>query len=195
MIDPSWFWFVLTFLAGISVGSFLNVVIWRVPRGGSLLEPEKSYCPHCKHDLGPLDLVPLFSFLLLRQRCRYCKQPISWRYFCVELLTGVLFLTLYLHYSTNTATCVTMLLFAALLVPIFFIDLDFFIIPDSLNLLAFGVAGGRDLLGIFTHEPGHALLWGWLPRFVAGAVVGVLVFGLIRIVGALAYRREAMGLG
>ena len=75
-------------LFGLNVGSFLNVVIWRLPRGGSLSEPTWSYCPRCEHRLGALDLVPVLSFLALRARCRYCGSPISWRYPGIELLTG-----------------------------------------------------------------------------------------------------------
>ena len=189
------FWIVTTFLFGISIGSFLNVVIWRLPRGGSLTKPQWSYCPNCEHQLSALDLIPLFSFLLLGQKCRYCKKPISWRYFGVELLTGLLFVSLYLRYPQDAPNAVFMLLFAALLVPMYFIDLDFFIIPEALNLLAFVVAVGRDVYGIVTHEAGHELLWGWLPRSILGAVVGVLIFGAVRVLGWIWKRQEAMGLG
>lgn len=190
-----WFWIVTTFLLGICIGSFLNVVIWRLPRGGSLTQPEWSYCPNCEHRLHALDLVPLFSFLLLGRKCRYCHKPISWRYFGVELLTGLLFVALYLRYAQEAPNAIALLLFAALLVPIYFIDLDFFLIPDSLNLLAFLVAVGRDIWGIATHEPGHELLWGWMPRSVLGALVGMLIFGAVRVLGWAWKRQEAMGLG
>jgi prepilin signal peptidase PulO-like enzyme (type II secretory pathway) len=87
------------------------------------------------------------------------------------------------------------MLFAALLVPITFIDLETFQIPTSLNLLVFAIAIGRDIWGIALHEPAHALLWGWLPRFVPGAVAGILIFGGVRVAGWIWKRREAMGLG
>lgn len=82
------------FLVGLSVGSFLNVVIHRLPRGGSILFPP-SHCPHCKHPLAAADLVPLVSWLFLRGRCRYCQAPIHWRYPLVEAVTGLAFLGLY----------------------------------------------------------------------------------------------------
>jgi leader peptidase (prepilin peptidase)/N-methyltransferase len=139
--------------------------------------------------------VPLFSFLFLGRKCRTCKQPISWRYFSVELLTGLLFLGLALCYYQSPADAVGLMLFAALLVPITFIDLDFFQIPHSLNLLAFAVALGRDIWGIALHEPAHALLWGWLPRSIPGALMGILIFGGVRLIGWIWKKREAMGLG
>src|SRR5579862_6140121 len=108
MIAITWFWIVTTFLFGICFGSFLNVVIWRLPRKGtpeapqSLMEPTWSYCPNCNHSLNAKDLVPLFSDLWLRRRCHYCEKPISSRYFWVELLTGVLFVVMYFRYRDDT---------------------------------------------------------------------------------------------
>lgn len=186
---------VTTFVFGITIGSFLNAVIYRLPNGLSLLEPRHSICPNCKNTLTAIDLVPLFSFLFLGQKCRQCKQPISWRYFWVELLTGLMFVSLYLRFPNNPATCVALLLCVACLVPIYFIDLATFTIPISLNLLLFLIALGRDAWGIAQHEAGHGLLWGWLPRSLAGAVLGVLIFGAVRVAGWLWKRQEAMGLG
>ena len=195
MTNLVWLWVVTASLFGLNIGSFLNVVIWRIPRGQSLISPQFSYCPHCKRRLTGIDLIPLFSFLLLGRRCRTCKKPISWRYFSVELLTAVLFLALALRFQHNVPDAVSLMLFAALLVPMTFIDLEFFAIPIQLNLLAFLVAVGRDAWGILHHEPGHALLWGWLPLSLAGAVVGILIFGSVRLAGWIWKRREAMGLG
>ncbi|MBI3721363.1 MAG: prepilin peptidase, partial [Fimbriimonas ginsengisoli] len=79
-----WSW-VVGLLIGAAVGSFLNVVIYRMPRGISLSNPSKSFCPKCKHPLGWLDLVPLLSWLILRGRCRHCGGPVSARYFFVEV--------------------------------------------------------------------------------------------------------------
>src|SRR5579883_523174 len=82
---------VIALAYGICIGSFLNVVIWRLPRGGSIASPKWSYCPRCEQRLTAMDLIPVLSFLALRARCRYCKAPISWRYPAIELLTGLLF--------------------------------------------------------------------------------------------------------
>ena len=85
---PDWFWAAVVFVYGAVVGSFLNVCIWRLPRDESVVHPP-SHCPHCAKSLAPADLVPLASQTLLRARCRYCGIGISWRYFGVELLTGL----------------------------------------------------------------------------------------------------------
>ncbi|HZT43014.1 MAG TPA: prepilin peptidase [Chthonomonadaceae bacterium] len=192
---PVWLVAAFAFLFGTVIGSFLNVVIWRLPRDQSLMKPEYSYCPHCKARLTAVDLVPLFSFLALGRRCRRCKAPIAWRYFYVELLTGLLFVALYWRFRHDAANAVAQILFAAVLIPIFYIDLDTYRIHDSLNLTALFIAVGRDVWGIAIHEPGHELLWGWLPRSVLGAIVGVLVFGTVRVLGWVWKRQEAMGLG
>src|SRR6185437_4536214 len=100
-----------------------------------------------------------------------------------------------LRFEHNAADAVSLMLFTALLVPMTFIDLEFFMIPPELNLLAFVVAIGRDAWGIAQHEPNHALRFGWLPRSVVGAIAGVLIFGGVRLAGWIWKRREAMGLG
>jgi leader peptidase (prepilin peptidase) / N-methyltransferase len=75
---------------GLFIGSFLNVLVYRIPNGEDFVHG-RSHCPRCGHDLSALDLVPVFSYLALRRRCRYCRTPISGRYAFVELLTGGLF--------------------------------------------------------------------------------------------------------
>ncbi|HAL74538.1 MAG TPA: hypothetical protein DCM45_05520 [Clostridiales bacterium] len=77
-------------MPGLLIGSFLNVCIYRLPAGLTIVHGH-SFCPNCKHNLGPLDLVPVFSYLLLGRRCRYCQKPISSRYMRVELVTGIYF--------------------------------------------------------------------------------------------------------
>lgn len=195
MSSQTWFLAVTAFVFGTVVGSFLNVVIYRLPRNLSVVYPEHSFCPNCSRRLGALDLVPLFSFLLLGRKCRGCKQPISWRYFNVELLTGVLWASLYLRFSGSAADAVAMMLFTAVLIPIYFIDFATFTIPNSLTVLAYVIAVGRDAWGIAQHEVGHDLLFGWLPRSIVAGMIGALVFGLTRVAGSLWKRVEAMGLG
>jgi leader peptidase (prepilin peptidase)/N-methyltransferase len=92
-----WIWAVFIFAFGCCIGSFLNVVMYRLPDGKSLVRPGSS-CPHCGQAIRFYDNVPLLSWLLLRAKCRHCKGPISPRYFIVELLTGVVFLGLYIAY-------------------------------------------------------------------------------------------------
>jgi prepilin signal peptidase PulO-like enzyme (type II secretory pathway) len=83
-------WIGMAAIVGLLIGSFLNVCIYRLPAHLTIVRGH-SFCPNCKHDLGPLDLVPVFSYLLLGRRCRYCHEPISSRYMRVELVTGAYF--------------------------------------------------------------------------------------------------------
>jgi leader peptidase (prepilin peptidase)/N-methyltransferase len=172
---PLVFWLVAAGMYGLAIGSFLNVVIWRLPRGGSIAEPTWSYCPRCEHRLGAWDLFPVLSFLLLGAKCRYCKKPISWRYPGVELLTGLLFLVV-TYYTWQGGglwyDAVFFCLFAAILVCVFFIDIEHFVIPDELSALAL-------LLGLV-----HALVGGWFGNSVAG------LFGyaaVVYLIGLLSY--------
>lgn len=195
---PVGFWVAMAFLLGACVGSFLNVVIYRLPIASedlNLNQPRWSFCPHCQRRLRPWELVPLLSFLLLGQRCRTCQRPISWRYFGVELLTAMLFAGLVWFMHASPAITVALLAFTAVLIPVAFIDLERFEIPISLTLLSTFIPLAHDLRGIFYREPAHELLWGWLPRSILGALTGVLIFGAVRVVGWLWKRVEAMGLG
>ena len=90
-------WSALFFLLGISVGSFLNVVADRLPDGKSIISPP-SHCPECQRELSARDMIPVFSYLWLKGRCRNCDATIPVRLFWVELGTGVLFAFLYWHY-------------------------------------------------------------------------------------------------
>lgn len=91
---------ILIFMIGITWGSFLNVWIYRIPNGGNIAKG-RSYCPYCRHTLSPLDLVPLFSYLFLRGKCRYCKCRIPWRYPLVEFITGALFVSTFLIFPES----------------------------------------------------------------------------------------------
>lgn len=137
----------LIFVIGLVLGSFANVVIYRLPRGESIISPA-SKCPHCGHPIRPYDNVPLISYLLLRGRCRDCGGRISLRYPLVELAAGVLLLTLYLRYGISLHW-VGASLFSLLLLVIFFIDLEHRIIPNLLTYpgiilgLTLSAANGR----------------------------------------------------
>jgi len=184
----------LAFVLGAAVGSFLNVVIWRLPRGQSLSNPPRSYCPHCQRTLTALENIPLLSFIALRARCRTCGEPISWRYFWVELLTAGMFLAIFWRFGA-TADTVAYCLFVSALIVAFFIDLERYLIPDEVNTFALLVGIGRDLWGIVHYEPGHALLLGWLPRSLVGAVICAALFVFIQILGLVLFRKDAMGDG
>lgn len=127
--------FVLTsifFLLGLVIGSFLNVCIYRVPRGESFVLPP-SHCPGCGSRIAPADLVPLFSYCWLKGRCRHCGMRISAVYPLVELLTGLIFAAIYLQFGLNAAL-VKFLFLGAMLLVVAFIDLEHYLIPDRVVL-------------------------------------------------------------
>ncbi|MFC0469428.1 prepilin peptidase [Halalkalibacter kiskunsagensis] len=123
------------FLVGITLGSFYNVVGMRVPIGESIVRP-RSHCTTCDRDLGVLDLVPVFSYVVLRGRCRGCKQRISLLYPFTELMTGLLFVASFIVFGWTWETVVSMLL-VSLLAIIFVSDLRYMLIPDKVLLFFF----------------------------------------------------------
>lgn len=132
------FWCLWYFLFGLCIGSFLNVVIYRLPLNLSVARG-RSFCPACKHPLSAADLVPVFSFLFLKRKCRYCGAPISWRYPLVELLTGLLFALCCFVYGYGTYSALLCLICCVLIVA-WFIDLDHTYIPDRLHVILLGAA-------------------------------------------------------
>ncbi len=140
---PIWLGSLIAFVYGTVVGSFLNVCIYRLPDDQSIVKPP-SHCPKCNTQLRAMDNVPLLSFLWLGRKCRYCREPISWRYFCVELLTGLLFVATYLKYGYTIDFFVYVLFISALLIA-FFVDLDEFIIPDQVVIAGIVLGIGKDI--------------------------------------------------
>lgn len=185
------------FALGCVIGSFLNVCIYRMPRDRSVVFPP-SHCPQCGARLRTIDLVPLFSFLFLGRKCRSCGGPIAWRYFTVELLTGLVFVAVW-EASGGGPQVFPWWIFSAVVIAVVFTDIDHMIIPDKLvitGLLAAAlsegiqVAAGQPLLSV--PIPGTGI---GLPRVVAGGVVGWIVFVAIRGFSQLLFRREGMGQG
>ncbi len=185
-------WLVIAFAVGSVVGSFLNVVIWRTPRGESVVSPG-SHCPHCNRALLWWENVPLVSFLMLRARCRTCGGKISWRYFWIELATAGVFVALVGRFGA-TADGLAYCLFAAALIAALGIDLEHYIIPDGVSTFALAVGIGRDVWGLTMGEPQHAL-WFGLPRSVVGAVICAGVFVAIQAMGLALFKKDAMGDG
>jgi len=122
---------VLVAVLGAVIGSFLNVVIYRLPRKQSLITP-RSRCPHCGTPIAAWDNIPVLSYLLLRGRCRTCRGPISWRYPVVELAAAVLLTAIWLR-SDTVLDLLAGALFALLMLAIFFIDLEHQIVPNALS--------------------------------------------------------------
>lgn len=152
----------ICFLFGLIIGSFLNVVIYRLPRGESVLPGSR--CPHCLHPLIWNDLIPIIGYLGLRGRCRYCQNRISPRYPVVEFLTGVATVVWWLRFGPVPANLVYLLL-AYVCIIITFIDLEHFLIPDLLTLpmivigLIFRLSEGEFVSALVAGLVGGGLLW------------------------------------
>jgi leader peptidase (prepilin peptidase)/N-methyltransferase len=182
-IDPRWLE-LLAFVLGLMVGSFLNVVIHRLPRGESVVHP-RSRCPHCGHAITSLENVPVLSYLVLRGRCRGCGVRISARYPALELATGLVFLAVVLRHGASPMSLV-LFVFAALLIAASAIDFEHRIIPDAISV------GG--LLAGLVLAPGAAVLGGAnagdaLLESASGAALG---FGLLWTVGFAHARVSAL---
>jgi leader peptidase (prepilin peptidase) / N-methyltransferase len=186
---------------GLIIGSFLNVVIWRVPRSESLVSPP-SHCPRCDTPISPRDNIPVVSWLLLRGKCRHCGEPISARYPLVEVATGVVFAGLAARIGLDWALPAYLYL-GAICVALALIDYDTKRLPNSITLPSYAV--GVVLLGgaaLLNHEPrrivhlliGMAALYAWyfLLWLVYPAGMG---FGDVRLSGVLGMYLAYLGWG
>src|SRR5829696_9670977 len=169
---------VLAAAFGVILGSFLNVVAYRLPRGESLSIP-RSRCPECETPIKFYDNIPVLSWLLLRRRCRSCRSPISWRYALVELGTAILLALVVVAKGADSDAWLGLAL-VLLLVPITLIDLDHRIIPNKLTLL-----GTVAALAILVATDVDALP----AHLIAGAAAGGFL-----LVAAIAYP-AGMGMG
>lgn len=125
--------YIIIFLLGVIIGSFLNVCIYRIPKGESIIFPS-SHCTSCGTPLKWYDLIPIISFIIQKGKCRYCGEKISLQYPIVEFLNGILYLILYYNFDFNLDFIFYGIIFSILIV-IFFIDLYYQIIPNGLNIL------------------------------------------------------------
>ena len=192
---------------GAMIGSFLNVVIHRVPREQSIVFPN-SACPSCGTALRPYDNIPILSYLLLAGRCRYCRKPISIRYPVVEAITAVLFVAVALHDGTSFALPFD-LAFVAALVALVFIDAEHMILPNVITYPGIGFAiltrvtllhlsGPEhfdDLPGLMSQLPNLPI---WSVSLIGAAIGGLLGGGSLWLMGFVWEKLrgvEAMGLG
>lgn len=176
------------------MGSFLNVVIYRIPAGLSILHPP-SRCPHCEHRLRPYDNVPVLGWLWLKGRCRYCRAPISPRYPLIEVLTGGFFLAAFWHFGLTGETVSAWFLLSWLLA-LTFIDLDTLTLPNVLTQS--GLIVGITLQTILSASEAlwslPAAAQGFLTA-VIGTVLGIGLFDLIGLLGSFLLGQTAMGGG
>ena len=174
---------IFTFLTGLCIGSFLNVCIYRLPASQSIVQP-RSKCPNCDTLIAFYDNIPLFSWLWLKGRCRYCQAKISIRYLIVELLGGLFALGIYIKFGLDIATLIYYVFIAALLA-VTFIDIDHRIIPDVITLpgIPIGFAASFALPAITYQD----------------SLLGILAGGgslfLVAWLYSLATKKEGMGGG
>jgi leader peptidase (prepilin peptidase) / N-methyltransferase len=192
------------FTFGACIGSFLNVVIYRIPAGISLIYPP-SRCPQCMHQLGITENVPVFGWLWLRGRCRWCKTKISSRYPIIEAVTGLLYVLVFWRFGYSLET-VGYCAFLSWLLSLSMIDLDTMTLPSPLTksglvlgLIFQGVMGwqasqGQGILkvtpisGQVVSHIANRLMFG-----VGGALLGIWLIEIIALVGLLMMRQQAMG--
>jgi len=174
-------YYIFSFLFGTVIGSFLNVLMFRIPKGISIVKPN-SFCPCCKKPIKWYENIPLVSYILLKGKCSACRKQISIRYPIVELVTGCVFLYLFIQYNLRLEFFFYIFFFCSLIV-ISGIDFSYQIIPDIFSIpaifigLILQIVKGNFVLGI------------------VGAVFGGGLILLIRVIGRWTYKKEVMGLG
>jgi leader peptidase (prepilin peptidase)/N-methyltransferase len=197
------------FFLGACVGSFLNVCIWRIPRGESINHPG-SHCPNCDHAIKFYDNIPLISWLVLNGKCRNCSVPITSRYFFVELLTAVLFTVAGFKVMIDHQPLATLLLYfpvIMLLVTTTFIDIEHRIIPNKTTfpLMGWGIiislmfpeiwqpsAHMGTLFPTFTTTHPHL---GAAIQSIGGGAISILGLQLFAVIGHKLFKKDIMGMG
>ena len=189
---PFHFWSLVFFVLGCMVGSFLNVCIYRLPLGQSIITP-KSHCPHCQYSIPWYLNIPLVTWLALRGRCKNCGAPISPRYFIVELLTGVAFLGCWLAFGEKSAAlALVYAIFVAGLIAATFIDFEHFIIPDEITLG--GIVVGFAVSFFLPSLQGERTVgWGMLQSLIGAAAGAGTIYAILRL-GKLLFGRQRVKL-
>lgn len=196
-----------SFFIGAFIASFLNVVIWRVPRGESIVMPP-SHCPKCNARIRWWQNIPIISWLALRGKCANCHAPISPRYILIETLGGLLFLASFIHLMTPPVSayhCIEMFvwwIWISLMIIGTFIDFDLQLLPDFVTIggMVLGFVAAAARLAVFAVSP-QPQSPGWLDysagfiRSALGLAAGFGIMWLIRALGTKAFKREAMGMG
>jgi len=181
---PASIFLVWEFIFGTIIGSFLNVLISRLPREESIIYPP-SHCPHCKKNIKWYDNIPIFSYFILLGRCRSCKSPISIRYPIVEALTGILFILInsLLGFRISDFGFWLNAFFVSALIVVIFADFETEIIPDE--IIFFGIP----LALIFHFFSGNII------ASLFGCAMGYSLLFLISLFGKIIFKKEALGYG
>ena len=181
----------LTILAGLIVGSFLNVCIYRMPSEKSIVMP-RSYCPACKHQITWYDNIPVLSFILLLGKCRFCKNRISFRYIVVEVLTALIFAVIVKELGLNAVSIIYMVLSCGLIIATF-IDFEHQIIPDEITYG--GMVLGLLLSFAFPQLHNTANRFYALRESLFGLILGGILILLIASIGTIAFRKKLKEIG
>ena len=187
----------IVFLIGTGIGSFLNVVIYRLPRNMSVNSPRRSFCPACEKQIPMWHNIPLFSWIILRAKCATCSAPISSRYFMVELLTGLLFYAIFWqHHSPWNQIAqwgppmLCLWVFVSLLISGSFIDIDHYILPHSIT---FGGTTAGLLASFWVPQlvgESESHHWRGLAMSFGSAAIGLGSLWLVVELGKLAFGRK-----
>ena len=180
--------YIFFILLGVIIGSFLNVCIYRIPKGESILFP-RSHCIACGHTLGSSELIPIISYLFLRGRCKRCQSKISSRYIGIELFTGICFGMVYNHYGLSVETLLgcTFIAFAIVLT---MIDWDEMLLPTSIIRWGIGV-------GLIERIFQAKVMGSWmiLGNAIMGGIVAYLLLMLVYYGSKWLLKKEGMGYG
>lgn len=178
------YYVIVFFIFGTVLGSFYNVVGYRLPKGQSLVKPD-SHCTSCNHKLGPKELVPIFSYVFLGGKCLNCKSKISLFYPLFELLSGILFSLSYVMFGF-TLNCFISLVFISMLLIIIISDYQTMIIPDSVLLIS-------SILLIILNIIG----FGWKHTLISGlnGIGSFTLMLIIKLLGDFIFKRDSMGGG
>lgn len=178
------YYIIIFFIFGTIFGSFFNVVGYRLPKEESLITPP-SHCPKCNYKLKAIDLVPIFSYLFLKGKCRKCKTKISWFYPLFEFITGILFALTYYVFGFSIDTVIA-LIFVSTMVVVFISDYQTMIIPDEVIIFS-----GITILILMFIKGGFSL-------FSASLINGMIAFIFmlsLKMFGDFIFKKESMGGG
>lgn len=175
-------------LFGLLIGSFLNVCIYRIPKGESINYPA-SHCMHCKHTLGVLDLIPVISYLSLGGKCRYCKAPVSKQYMLIELLNGMLYAFTIYHFGL-TVKGVMVCAFISLMIVLTLIDWRTMLLPTKIIVVGVVIALVLRAVEAYALADLSILLEGLWGGIVGYGILAIIFYGAIKVL-----KKEGMGYG
>lgn len=189
----SWPFFIALFVLGTCIGSFLNVVIYRMPRDMSVSKPSRSFCTTSGKTIPWYDNIPVLSYLALRGKSRYDGKPISIRYPLVEIITGLLFVLIWVTNQGQWINAGLYIILTSFMIAGSAIDFEHFIIPDEITktTIVLGVIFSAIWPGLHgTADYGESFLWG-----IWGAIFGYGLLWGVGYLGSKAFKKEAMGMG